>query len=74
MTETLEPIFTAFDKRVLTALDKREFRNAWNVAERVGEYDAGAVRDTLRGLSYLGYAWSRRFDKRQEWRATGKTP
>lgn len=75
----LEPVLTAFDKRVLAALNEWEdgprpaplvFSNAWQVAERVREYDVGAVRDTLRGLTHLGYALSRKFDYRQEWIAS----
>lgn len=77
----LEPTLTKFDRRVLEALDRGEYddgcfkpavyRNAWQVAERVGEYDAGLVRDTLRGLAHLGYAYSRNFDKRQAWARSG---
>jgi hypothetical protein len=79
MSAVLEPELTRFDLRVLNALDdwpgdddtlregRLPFKSAWQVAERIGEYDVTTVRDTLRGLVHLGYASDRSWGTRQEW-------
>jgi hypothetical protein len=81
-TEALSPALTAYDKRVLDALDqwtddKRPFgddpldwRNVWQIGERLREYDLAALRRTLDGRAHLGHAMAREFDHRRVWVAT----
>lgn len=78
----LEPNLTAFDKRVLRALapwpatydDPMELKNAWQVAEKLREYDVATVRGTLRGLERFHYAWSTGWGHGQRWIATWRAP
>jgi hypothetical protein len=77
--DALSPTLTRYDERVLAALDqwtddKRPFgdtpldwRNVWQVAERLREYDVATVRRTLDGLAHLGYAMARDWDHRRRW-------
>ena len=71
MPSTLEPTLTAFDQRVLDALrPPDEWLSAWQVAELIREDKVADVRQTLRGLTHLGYAISTGWDYRQRWAAT----
>lgn len=74
----LEPKLTAFDRRVLEALDEcdwsmprsswdHEWRSPWQVAERLRHDDVAEVRRILRGLGALGYTVSTGWGHRQVW-------
>jgi hypothetical protein len=62
----LEPELTAFDKRVLGALEpwprdadavgRVKWLSAWQVAERINEDDVALVRRTLNGLVRFRHA------------------
>lgn len=83
--DTLEPQLTKFDQRVLAALDwwtvgetklrELRWRNAWQVAEALREYDVKQIRETLDGLVHVGRAMhSRHWDHRRTWVAIPKRP
>lgn len=74
--EVLEPELTAFDRRVLAALDQwtrgrdlrdepLDWRNAWQVGEAVREDDVAMVRRTLDGLGRFRYATDNGWDQRR---------
>jgi hypothetical protein len=75
-TETaLEPALSAYDKRVLAALDEwtmgraadLDWRTAWAVAERVQDDDVAGVRRILDGLERFGYVARRGWGKKVEY-------
>lgn len=80
-TAVLDPTLTKFDQRVLAALDQwttdrstpdtpLDWRNVWQVSERLREYDVAMVRRVLDGLVQLGYATAGGWDHRRVWVAT----
>jgi len=53
----LAPKLTAWDRKVLAALDLAERRSPWQIAEAVDEEDVAYVRSTLNGLEDRRLAW-----------------
>jgi hypothetical protein len=78
----LEPELTGFDRRVLKALDQwtsdrrvfgpdaepLEYRTAWQIAERLREFDVATVVRVLNGLERFQYVTTNgRWDHRKAW-------